>query len=86
MSDAAAPRIEPGIVGTDGRRRPSRATGPRDIPLCNNVVVISATNVRLLGHPVSENSVGWCLAAGVRGKRPHFDRIARGSYQIRARR
>jgi hypothetical protein len=41
---------------------------------------------RLLGHPVSENSVGWCLAAGVHGKLPRFDRIARGSYQIRARR
>jgi hypothetical protein len=25
---------------------------------------------RLLGYPVSENSVGWCLAAGVHGKRP----------------
>lgn len=39
---------------------------------------------RLLGHPVSENSVGWCLAAGVRGEPSRFDRISRGSYQIRA--
>jgi hypothetical protein len=39
---------------------------------------------RLLGHPVSENSVGWCLAAGVRGKPPRFDRISRGRYQTRA--
>jgi hypothetical protein len=41
---------------------------------------------RLLGHPVSENSVAWCLAAGVQVERPRFDRITRGSYQIRARR
>lgn len=27
MSDAAAPRLEPGIVGTDGRRRPSERRG-----------------------------------------------------------
>jgi hypothetical protein len=38
---------------------------------------------RLLGHPVSKNSVSWCLAAGVRAKEPRFERVARGCYRLR---
>ncbi|MGP0102005.1 MAG: hypothetical protein ACLPUT_10365, partial [Solirubrobacteraceae bacterium] len=28
---------------------------------------------RLLGHPVSKNSVSWCLAAGVRARKPRLE-------------
>jgi len=37
---------------------------------------------RLLGHPVSKNSVSWCLAAGARGKKLRFERVARGCYRL----
>ncbi len=36
----------------------------------------------LLGHPVSKDSVSWCLAAGVRGMAPRFERVARGRYVL----
>jgi hypothetical protein len=37
---------------------------------------------RLLGHPVSKNSVSWCLGAGARAKVPRFERVAFGSYRL----
>jgi hypothetical protein len=37
---------------------------------------------RLLGRPISKNSVGWCLAAGAKGKVPRFERAAYGSYRL----
>lgn len=37
---------------------------------------------RLLGHPVSKNSVSWCLGAGARAKVPRFERVALGSYRL----
>lgn len=39
---------------------------------------------RMLGHPVSKDSVGWCLAAGARGKAPRFERTSIGRYRLRA--
>jgi hypothetical protein len=36
---------------------------------------------RLIGRPISKNSVGWCLAAGAKGKEPLFERIAQGYYR-----
>jgi hypothetical protein len=38
---------------------------------------------RLLEHPVSKDSVSWCLASGVRGKEPRFERVAYGRYRLR---
>jgi hypothetical protein len=37
---------------------------------------------RLLGRQVSKNSVSCCLAAGVRGKEPRFERVAYGCYRL----
>lgn len=37
---------------------------------------------RLLGHPVSKNSVSWCLGAGARAKVPRFERVAHGFYRL----
>jgi len=37
---------------------------------------------RLLGYPVSKNSVSWCLAAGTQGKRPCFVRVSYGCYLL----
>jgi hypothetical protein len=37
----------------------------------------------LLGHPVSKDSINWCLSTGVRGKEPRFERVACGSYRLR---
>jgi hypothetical protein len=39
----------------------------------------------LLGHPVSKNSVSWCLAADVRGRQPRFERISYGVYRLKRR-
>lgn len=36
----------------------------------------------LLGHPVSKDSVSWCLAAGVKGTMPRFERVAYGCYRL----
>lgn len=38
---------------------------------------------RLLGRPVSNNSVSWSLAAGTRSERPRFERTSRGHYRLR---
>ncbi len=39
---------------------------------------------RLLGRPVSKNSVSWCLLAGVRAKEPRFERVSYGTYRLRS--
>jgi hypothetical protein len=36
----------------------------------------------LPGHPVSKDSISWCLAAGARGKEQQFERVARGCYRL----
>jgi hypothetical protein len=38
---------------------------------------------RLLGRPVSKNSVSWSLAADARSEEPRFERTTRGHYQLR---
>lgn len=38
--------------------------------------------VALLGHPVSKDSVSWCLSTGARGEEPRFERVARGHYRL----
>jgi hypothetical protein len=38
---------------------------------------------RLLGRPISKNSVGWCLAAGAKGKTPRFERVGLGTYRLK---
>jgi hypothetical protein len=38
---------------------------------------------RLLGRPVSKDSVGWCLGTGARGKEPRFERVSYGRYRLR---
>jgi hypothetical protein len=40
---------------------------------------------RLLGHPISKNSIGWCLAAGTKGKEPRFERVSLGTYRLARR-
>lgn len=40
---------------------------------------------RLLGHPVSKDSVGWCLAAGARSQEPQFERVSTGVYRLSPR-
>jgi hypothetical protein len=40
---------------------------------------------RLLGRPISKNSIGWCLAAGAKGKEPRLERVGLGTYQLRCR-
>jgi hypothetical protein len=40
---------------------------------------------RLLGHPVSKDSVGWCLAAGARSRKPQFERVSTGVYRLSPR-
>ena len=37
----------------------------------------------LLGHPVSEHSISWCLAAAARRGKPPFESVARGRYTLR---
>jgi hypothetical protein len=37
---------------------------------------------RLIGRPISKNSVGWCLGVGAKGKEPRFERVAYGSYRL----
>jgi site-specific DNA recombinase len=39
----------------------------------------------VLGHPVSKNSVDWCLAANVKGDTPRFERVSDGVYRLAAR-
>lgn len=36
----------------------------------------------LLGRDVLKESVGWCLAAGARGKKPRFERVSSGVYRL----
>jgi hypothetical protein len=43
---------------------------------------IHAAVERLLGYPVSKNSVDWCLAANARGTAPRFERVAYGCYRL----
>jgi hypothetical protein len=38
---------------------------------------------RLLGRPVSKDSVSWCLRTGARGKEPRFQRVSYGTYRLR---
>jgi hypothetical protein len=40
---------------------------------------------RVLGHPVSKNSVDWCLAASAKGTAPRFERVAYGCYRLARR-
>ena len=40
---------------------------------------------RQLGRPISKHSVGWCLAAGAKGKKPRFERVSRGTYRLKRR-
>ena len=37
---------------------------------------------RLLGGPVSNDSVGWCLRMGSRKNPPIFERVAYGQYRL----
>jgi hypothetical protein len=40
---------------------------------------------RLLGPPVSKNSVSWSLAADARSKEPRFERVAPGCYRLKSK-
>lgn len=39
----------------------------------------------VLGHPVSKDSVSWCLATGAKDKAPRFDRVDYGTYRLNRR-
>jgi hypothetical protein len=43
---------------------------------------IQAAVVELLGQQVSEDSVYWCLYAGLRGPQPLFERVTYGHYRL----
>lgn len=43
---------------------------------------VRAAVERLLGHPVSKDSIAWCLSAGARGEKPRFERVAYGRYRL----
>jgi hypothetical protein len=43
---------------------------------------VHAAAEELLGHPVSKDSISWCLAAGAREKEQRFERVARGCYRL----
>jgi hypothetical protein len=49
-------------------------------PMCGQEVRLAVED--LLGHPVSEHSISWCLAAGARRRKPLFERVARGRYTL----
>ena len=49
-------------------------------PMCGREVRLAVED--LLGHPVSEHSISWCLAAGVRRRKPLFERVAKGRYTL----
>jgi len=40
---------------------------------------------RLIGRPVSKESVGWSLWSGRRGQHPRFERVSYGYYRATAR-
>lgn len=49
-------------------------------PMCGQEVRLAVED--LLGHPVSEHSISWCLAAGARRRKPLIGRVARGRYTL----
>jgi len=44
---------------------------------------VHTTVERLLGCPVSRDSVNSCLSTGARGARPNFQRLELGRYKLR---
>jgi hypothetical protein len=52
-------------------------------PMCGREVRLAVED--LLGHPVSENSISWCLAAGARRREPLFAKVTRGRYVLASR-
>lgn len=52
-----------------------------DRPMC--LAEVRTAVDALLGHPVSKDSVSWCLSTGARGDEPRFVRVARGCYRLR---
>ena len=43
---------------------------------------VRAAAESLLGHSVSKDSVDSCLSKGARGKKPRFERVSHGYYQL----
>jgi hypothetical protein len=69
-------RLGNGVVERSVIRAFLEADGPMGVGEAH------ATVERLLGHPVSRDSVCSCLSIGARGERPRFERVGRGRYQI----
>jgi hypothetical protein len=66
-------RLGPGLIGLSSLRKVLAAA---DRPMRGADIHRAVEG--LLGHPVPENSVGWCLATGTRAKVPRFERVAYG--------
>lgn len=76
-----APELSAGRLGNgEVKRAVIKALAKADRPL--RAVDIHLAVERLLGRPISKNSVGWCLAAGAKGKEPRFERVSYGSYRL----
>jgi hypothetical protein len=78
------PELPTGRLGNgEVQRAVVKALGEADRPMRGPD--IHAVVERLLGHPISKNSVGWCLAAGAKGKAPRFERVSLGTYRLKGR-
>jgi hypothetical protein len=69
-------RLGNGVV----QRAVVKVLGSADAPMRR--VDIHAAVERQLGHPVSKESVNWCLCSGSRGRRPRFERASYGFYRL----
>jgi hypothetical protein len=71
----ASGRLGNGVV----QRAVANVLATAGLPMCS--AEVHARVEHLLGHPVSKNSVSWCLAAGTRAQNPRFVRTAPGWYR-----
>lgn len=75
--EPASPRLGNGVV----QRAVVKVLAAASVPM--RCAEVQQAVERLLGRPVSKNSVSWSLAADARSKEPRFERTIRGSYQLR---
>jgi hypothetical protein len=75
------PELPTGRLGNgEVKRAVVKALAEADRPMRGADIHLAVE--RLLGRPISKNSVGWCLAAGAKGKEPRFKRVAVGCYRL----
>ncbi|HME03528.1 MAG TPA: hypothetical protein VKG38_10920 [Solirubrobacteraceae bacterium] len=69
-------RLGNGVVQRAVIKASVEADGPMDVGEAHSMVE------RLLGHPVSRDSVNSCLSTGARGALPNFQRVEPGRYRL----